>query len=45
MVLPFQPITVTFSDLHYFVPLPEVRPCNITIIQKVGGENFCEIRN
>ena len=24
MVLPFSPITVTFSDLHYFVPLPEV---------------------
>ena len=25
MVLPFSPITVTFRDLHYFVPLPEVR--------------------
>jgi hypothetical protein len=24
MVLPFSPITVTFRDLHYFVPLPEV---------------------
>jgi len=25
MVLPFSPVTVTFRDLHYFVPLPEVR--------------------
>ena len=24
MVLPFSPVTVTFRDLHYFVPLPEV---------------------
>ena len=25
MVLPFSPVTVTFYDLHYFVPLPEAR--------------------
>ena len=25
MVLPFSPVTVTFRDLHYFVPMPEVR--------------------
>ena len=25
MVLPFSPIMVTFRDMHYFVPLPEVR--------------------
>ena len=26
MVLPFSPITITFRDIHYFVPLPAVRP-------------------
>lgn len=25
MVLPFQPLSMTFSDVHYFVPLPAVR--------------------
>ena len=25
MVLPFQPITLTFRDIHYFVDLPAVR--------------------
>ena len=25
MVLPFEPMTMTFSDLHYYVPLPAVR--------------------
>ena len=25
MVLPFSPITITFRDIHYFVPLPAVR--------------------
>jgi hypothetical protein len=31
MTLPFQPLTVTFKDVRYFVPVPEVRlhsrPC------------------
>ena len=27
MVLPFDPMTMTFKDLHYFVPIPKVRPC------------------
>ena len=25
MVLPFSPITISFRDIHYFVPLPAVR--------------------
>lgn len=25
MVLPFDPMTMTFKDLHYFVPIPKVR--------------------
>lgn len=24
MVLPFDPMTMTFRDLHYFVPIPKV---------------------
>ena len=24
MVLPFDPMTMTFKDLHYFVPIPKV---------------------
>ena len=40
MVLPFQPITVTFRDLHYFVPLPEVcpPPC---VLKHVGLVRLC----
>ena len=26
MVLPFEPMTMTFKDLHYFVPIPKVSP-------------------
>jgi len=26
MVLPFEPMTMTFSDVHYYVPLPQVSP-------------------
>ena len=25
MVLPFDPMTMTFKDLHYYVPIPKVR--------------------
>jgi hypothetical protein len=24
MVLPFDPMTMTFKDLHYYVPIPKV---------------------
>lgn len=24
MVLPFDPMTMTFKDLHYYVPIPQV---------------------
>ena len=26
MVLPFDPMTMTFKDLHYYVPIPKVPP-------------------
>jgi len=37
MVLPFSPVTVTFRDLHYFVPLPEVRVCGTWPQPRVAG--------
>lgn len=27
MVLPFDPMTMTFKDLHYFVPIAKVSSC------------------
>ncbi len=30
MVLPFQPVTLTFRDVHYFVDMPAVR-CSASI--------------
>ena len=30
MVLPFDPMTMTFKDLHYYVPIPKVSICVLT---------------
>ena len=42
MVLPFQPVTLTFTDVHYYVDLPRVRnkfPSLFSIIR--AGSTVC----
>ena len=41
MVLPFDPMTMTFKDLHYFVPIPKVNMqlsgcCKIELLDLSG---------
>ena len=38
MILPFIRLAITFKDIHYYVPMPEVRPHNLaeTVTASVG---------
>jgi len=36
MVLPFNPLALTFSNMHYYVPLPKVRQSTV-IDESVGA--------
>ncbi len=37
MVLPFDPMTMTFKDLHYFVPIAKVSSCRKIELAALSG--------
>ena len=39
MTLPFQPMTLTFTDMHYFVKCPPVSrgPCGAHAVARMAG--------